>query len=189
MQRTLSRLSSLCKRLLPIRLATADRRVEMKVAPGHRQRREPRFEPPPHLGPPKVAQAAYRVDRFVHIFDDEAGSAGLHDLGHRAAVECDDRRAAGHGFYHHEPKWFGPIDGKKKGVGAPEESGFLRFPDLPDELDKRLVADHRLDHLRPIGAVGGVHLGRDLKPLAATPGDFDGAVWPLLGEIRPRNAR
>ena len=58
------------------------------------------------------------------------------DLGHRAAAQGDDRRAARHRLDHHQAERLRPVDREQQGVGVAEEVVLRRAADLADELDQ-----------------------------------------------------
>ena len=66
--------------------------------------------------------AATAVGLVVH---DEAGHAVVDHLGHRAAVERDHRRAAGHRLDHHQAERLRPVDREQQRVGARQECRLL----------------------------------------------------------------
>ena len=64
-------------------------------------------------------------------------SAIVDHLGHRAAVERDHRRAAGHRLDHHQAERLRPVDREQQRMRAGQERRLLAVVDLADELDPR----------------------------------------------------
>ncbi len=106
-------------------------------------------------------------------------SAVVDHFGHRAAIERDDRRAAGHGLDHHQAERLRPIDRNEQHDGAAQEFRFLLVGDLADIFDIARF-DHRLDLFVEIVLVHPVDLGGDFERHAAMLRDADGAVDALF---------
>src|SRR5664280_298528 len=101
---------------------------------------------------------------FLDCVDNKSGDTLRHDLGNRAAPECNHRRATRHGFDHDQPERLRPVDRKQQGGGTTKEVFFVAFIDLSDELDVRMVGlDHWADLGVPIGLIGAIYLCCNLQ--------------------------
>src|SRR6185503_7060682 len=146
----------------------------------HAARGEALFELLADGGPVQRGETADHGNRAGFVFDDEAGEAGVDDLRDRTAVIGYNRRAAGHGFDHHEAERLRPVDRYQKADRATEEIGFLAVADLADEFDQRIGLDERGDQFVIVFLVGAIDLGRDLERNAAPGSDTDGAIHALF---------
>ena len=99
---------------------------------------------------------------------------------HRAVIEGNDWRAAGHGLDHHEAEGLGPRDRKEHGKGATQEVRLLGFAYLTDELHSRGVKKRKNTGFEII-SIGWVHLRGDAERQARAASYFDGAVHTFLG--------
>ncbi len=128
----------------------------------------------------KHRQAIDRRDRAGFVLDDEAGQPVVDDLGDRAAVIGDHRRAAGHRLDHHQAERLRPVDRHQQPDRAAQEFRLLGIADLADEVDQRIVLDQRANEFVVIFLVGAIDLGGDLERNAAAGGDLDRAVDALF---------
>jgi len=60
-------------------------------------------------------------------------------LGDRPATERQHRRAARHGFDHHESKWLRPVHREQKSGSLTQEFCFLALVNLADKLYVRAI--------------------------------------------------
>src|SRR6476620_12640040 len=123
---------------------------------------------------------SHRVNRLLDILNDEASFSITHHFRHRALIEGNDWRAAGHGLDHHETEGLGPRDGKEYGMGATQEVRLLSFADLTDELHSRCVKK-RKNTCFEIISIRWVHLRGDAERQARAASYFNGAVYTFLG--------
>ncbi len=114
-------------------------------------------------------------------------AAVINDLRHRTVPECDDRRPTTHGFDHHQPEGFRPIDREEERARIREEILLFVLVDLADELDVRL-GEQRNDHLVEIELIGGVDFGGGLDPAIRTPRQANGEIGPLLRRDAPKES-
>ena len=145
------------------------------------------LEPSPNGAAVERHHSREHHHRLIHCIHDGAGDALVDDFRNRTTAECKDGRAARHRLDHHQAERLRPIDREQEGLCLAEESGLASLIDLADELDPR-IAQQRCDLVAEIGFVGLVDLGGDLQANAERPRYPNGAVRPLFGEIRPRNA-
>ena len=82
-----------------------------------------------------MSQTVDGADGAVDVLDDEAGKAVVDHFRHRAAIEGDDRRAAGHGFDHHQAERLRPIDRHQQRDRAAQKLGFILVVDFADIFD------------------------------------------------------
>ena len=108
-----------------------------------------------------------------------AGDALIDDLGDRAAMEREDRRAARHCLDQRQAERLGPIDREQQGPGLAEKFRLGVLVDLADELHPGL-AEQRGDGVAEIDFVDLIDLGGDLERDAAGAGDGDSAIGALL---------
>ncbi|CAM2163741.1 hypothetical protein BO443_120084 [Burkholderia orbicola] len=158
----------------------AKRFVSLDVTLRHCLRAETRVETLADRGARQAVDPVQRADRALHVLDDEAGHAVLDHFRHGAAVERDDRRAAGHRLDHHQAERLRPVDREQQRLRAGQERRLLCFVDLADEFDVRL-AEQRLDHFLEVVGVGLVDLRGDLQRQPALRGDADRGVDALFG--------
>ena len=78
-----------------------------------------------HAGGSRVADPADRLDEVVVAVAAKAGDAVVDELGRRAPVGGDDRRAARHRFDHHEPERLRPADREHHRAGPAEQVDLL----------------------------------------------------------------
>ena len=131
-----------------IRQASIDRKIVERHAP----RSEPLLEPFAYACARQMRQTIDRADRAGLVLDDEARHAVVDDLRHRAAIESDDRRSAGHRLDHHQAERLRPVDRHQQGDRAAQERRFVVVVDLADVFDIGRV-DHRMDLLLVVIAV------------------------------------
>ena len=134
-----------------------------------------------------MRQAIDGADGAGLVLDDEAGHAVLDHFRHRATVESDDGRAAGHGLDHHQPNGSGQSIGTKQDDCAAEEDRL--FTSVISPIIRCRANSSTAEFVLEIVAVGDVDLGGDCERNAAMLRDPDGAVDALLRRMRPRNAR
>src|SRR3954471_12591499 len=67
-----------------------------------------------HLASIEFGKPSDRFNSFRLSRHDKACYTFVDDLRHRAGLEGNDRRAAGHGLDHDEAEWFRPIDRKQQ---------------------------------------------------------------------------
>ena len=114
-----------------------------EIVERHAARGEAGFELLADGGPVQRGKTVDHGNRAGLVFHDEAGETGVDDLRDRAAVIGDHRRAAGHGFDHHEAERLRPVDRHQQADRAAEEIGFLAVADLADIFDQRIGLDQR----------------------------------------------
>src|SRR5206468_323234 len=102
------------------------------------------------------------------------------DLRHRARLEGNDGRAAGHGLDHDETERFWPIDRKQQRSRARQKLPFRFIIDLAGELDL-LAVDLRLDPFLEIVPIAPRYLGGDPKWHFGGARDPDGGFRSFLG--------
>src|SRR5688572_10505128 len=90
---------------------------------------------PAHLTSVEPGKPSNRLYGFCFPRYDKAGDAVVDDLRHRAGLEGNDGRAAGHGLDHDETERFWPIDGEQQRGRARQKLPFRFIIDLADELD------------------------------------------------------
>src|SRR4051812_6861648 len=83
--------------------------------------REARLNSTPAMGAVECANAPYRLDHRVDVVADESGYPVIDHFGNAAALQCDDRGAAGERFGHHDPEWFFPFDWHEQASSAAEQ--------------------------------------------------------------------
>ena len=125
--------------------------------------------------------------RLIHRVNDGAGDALVNDFRNRTPANSKDWSAARHRLDHYQAEWLGPIDREQKRLRLAEECGLATLIDLADELNP-WTAQQRCDLFAEIDFIDLVYLGGDLQGNAKRPCNSNGAVRPLFGEIRPRNA-
>ena len=113
------------------------------------------------------------------VLDDETRDTVFDQFRDRAAIECDDWRAAGHSFDHHKSEGLRPVDRNDQRDRAAKKFGLLSVSDLADVFDVRF-GEQRSDHFFEIIVIDRVDFRCDLERQAAALGDVDGAVNPLF---------
>ena len=112
----------------------------------------------------------------------------LDDLPNGPAAPRNDRRAAGHGFDHHEAKRFGPIDRKKERDRLPKERRLFCVTDLPNELDQGIV-QQRLYVITKVVASAASTLAAILSRMPSRLAMVIARSGRFSGEMRPKKAR
>ena len=110
---------------------------------GHAFSREALLKPRAHAGAINLIEFRNSLYGFGFTLNDEAGCAILDHLRNRAGCKCDDRRAAGHGFDHHQAKRLRPLNRKQQSRRASQKVLLGLFIDLPDEFNP-IAIDHWL---------------------------------------------
>ena len=126
--------------------------------------------------------------RLIHRVNDGARDALVDDFRNGTLAECKDRCAERHRLDRCQAKRLRPIDREQEQrLRLAQEFGLAALIDLANELDPR-IAQQRCDLFAEIGFIDLVDFGGDLQGNAERPCYPNGAVRPLFGEIRPRNA-
>jgi hypothetical protein len=154
--------------------------IHRDVVGGHARRREALLEFAANAGAGQRRQPADRGHRLVDAPDDEAREAIREDFVDRSSFPGDRRGAAGHRFDHHEAEGLAPVDQKKQGARARNESPFLRIAHFANEFHGRLPQE-RFDLLVVVRLVGLADLGRDAETHARPARHFNRPINALLG--------
>src|SRR6478736_2108804 len=142
--------------------------------------REATLECGANYGAINSVEMSHRVNSLLDIFNDESSFSIMHHFRHRTLIEGNDRRAAGHGLYHHETEGLGPRDGKEQSKCSTQEVRLLGFAYLTDELYSRCVKK-RKNTCFEIISIRWVHLRGDAERQARAASYFNGAVYTFLG--------
>ena len=95
--------------------------VDGEIILRHAPRGETLFETLPDLFARQMTETVDSADSAIIVLDDESSQAIFDDFRHRAAIERDHRRAAGHGFDHHQAERLRPIDRNQQSDRAAQE--------------------------------------------------------------------
>ena len=109
--------------------------IDGKIILRHAARGEALLETAADFFARQMAEPVDGADGAVDVLDDEAGEAVVDDFRHRAAIERDDRRAAGHGLDHDQAERLRPVDRHQQRDRAAQEFRLLLVGDLADEFD------------------------------------------------------
>src|SRR3981189_2456533 len=120
-----------------------------EVAFGHTAGREPLFERFANATSIEFLYPKQRPQGFGFVCNNKPGYAIIDDLRHRPAVECNDRRAAGHCLDHDKSERFRPIDRKEQRRGVAEKFFLLTVVHFPNKSDIAAI-DKRFNPLLEI---------------------------------------
>src|SRR5678809_1062505 len=101
----------------------------------HTPRRKSLLEASAYTTAIEFAKSLDCPDSLGFVLYDETGHPVVEHFRDRAPTKRDDRRAAGHGFNHHETERLRPINWKQQRGGIREKSLFRLIIDFADQLN------------------------------------------------------
>src|SRR5215216_7075919 len=87
--------------------------VKTEILLRHSSSGEPLLKLRSHLTSIELAKPSDRLDSLCFAWRNKAGDAIVDNFRHRAGLECDNGRTAGHCLDHHEAERFWPVDRKQ----------------------------------------------------------------------------
>src|SRR5258707_11110775 len=133
-----------------------------------------------YLPPVEFAEPTDGLDGFGFPIHDKAGDAVVDDFRYRAGPERDNRRAARHGFNHHQAERLRPVDRKQQSRGTGEKlllGRIINFANQPD-----LVAvDLRFKPFLEVTPLPTWYFRRDAKRHSGGARNADCGLRALLG--------
>src|ERR1700704_6346419 len=87
------------------RLGAGEHLVETEILLRHSSSGEPLLKMGSHPMSVELAKPSDRLDGFCFAWHNKAGDAIVDNFRHRAGLECDNGRAAGHCLDHHQAEW------------------------------------------------------------------------------------
>src|ERR1051325_682436 len=154
--------------------------VYREIVLGHALGGESPLKGPPDFSARECVYLCHRLNRAIHVIDNETRNTVLDNLRDGPPAKSNDRRPAGHRLDHDQTKRLRPVYREQQTDGVAQEITLGRFVDLADELDIRVLSQQRADYLVPIRLIRLVYLGRNLEPHPAAGGNFNGSVRALL---------